>query len=276
MRVAGGGAFVVMGEDEKDRKSVRELLHVTFPYLNAGRRSYENLLRTLAALCKHTLPRRRVTMPGVTGDAAASSGKRKRTSSDKRPSKRARSESSEEDIQAQILLLENEIFEAKKNYNNIAKLIKILRDDNEDADNSVVAAISLCRVFVRLMACGDMARKQGSSEKDVIVIKWLKERYSEYRSMLLLLLGEEGLESTALTLCMRLLKSEGEHLLNGQDYNFPVPFLTEIVQVLLDPSSSEAVRAEFGGKYVEEYDDIRFYTFRAVKSVLAPDPFVMF
>lgn len=203
-------------------------------------------------------------MPGVTGDME-SSGKRKRMSSVKRPSKRARSESSEDDVQAQILLLESEIFEAKKNYNNVSKVIKILRDENEDPENSAVAAISLCRVFVRLMASGDMARKQTSTEKDIIVIKWLKERYSEYKSSLLLLLDEEGLESTALTLCMRLLKTEGEHLLNGQEYNFPASFLAQIVQVILSPDSSEAIRAEFGAKYVEEYDDIRFYTFKAVK-----------
>lgn len=203
-------------------------------------------------------------MPEATGDID-SSGKRKRTLSDKRPSKRARSESSEEDVQAQILLLESEIFEAKKNYNNVSKLIKILRDENEDTENSAVAAISLCRVFVRLIAAGDMVRRQTSTEKDVIVIRWLKERYSEYKHSLLLLLDEESLESTALTLCMRLLKSEGEHLLNGQEYNFPTSFLSQIVQVILGPDSSEAIRAEFGMKYVEEYDDIRFYTFKAVK-----------
>lgn len=255
-------------EDEKDRKSVKEGNHVIFHGSRPDRNSLENLLQALAAQCKGSILRKlQFNMPGVTGDPG-STIKRKRTSSDKRPSKRARSESSEEDVQAQILLLENEIFETKKNYNNVAKLIKILRDEDEEADNSVVAAISLCRVFVRLMASGDMVRKPGSSEKDVVVIKWLKERYSEYKSSLLLLLGEEGLESTALTLCMRLLKSEGEHLRNGQDYNFPIDFLTEIIRVLLDPNSAEAIRTEFGGKYVEEYDDIRYYTFKASKSVL--------
>ena len=205
-------------------------------------------------------------MPGITGDSGSSS-KRKRISSDKRPSKRARSESSEDekDAQAQIFLLENETFETKKNYNNIAKLIKILRDDNEDPDISVVAAISLCRVFVRLMASGDLARKQGGTEKDAVVVKWLKERYSEYKAALLILLSEEGVESTALTLCMRLLRTEGEHLLNGQDYNFPTIFLKEIVQVLLQPETGSTVRTEFGEKYVEEYDDVRFYTFKAIK-----------
>ena len=117
------------------------------------------------------------------------------------------------------------------------------------------------------MVSGDLAKKQGSTEKDAVVIKWLKERYSEYKTALLVLLGEEGLESTALTLCMRLLKTEGEHLRNGQEYNFPTTFLTEIVQVLLKPESGETVRAEFSEKYVEEYDDIRFYTFKAIELV---------
>lgn len=263
-----GGAFVAMEEDEKDRKSVKEFTHVTFnlSYLGTGaglrlQKIYCRLWQFSASIFNNEPGEK---MPGATGDNL-SSGKRKRSSSDKRPSKRSRSESSEEDAQAQILFLENEIFEAKKNYNNVSKLIKILQDKDEDTDNSAVAAISLCRVFVRLMASGDMARKQSSTDKDVIVIRWLKERYSEYKTSLLLLLKQDGLESTALTLCMRLLKAEGEHLLQGKEYNFPTAFLTQIMQVILDPESNEAIRTEFGGKYVEEYDDVRFYTFRAVK-----------
>lgn len=229
-------------------------LEILFPYL-LQTSLYKNISRNQSA-----------NMPAVISETG-SSGKRKRSSSEKGPSKRARSESSEEDAQAQILLLENEIFESKKNYNNIAKLIKILRDDNEHGDNSVVAAISLCRVFTRLMVSGDMTKKQGTTEKELVVLKWLKERYSEYKSSLLLFFGEEGVESTALTLCMRLLKTEGEHLRNGQDHSFPAAFLTEIVQALLKPEVDGSVRKEFGDKYVEEYDDIRFYTFQAIKSV---------
>jgi U3 small nucleolar RNA-associated protein 19 len=205
-------------------------------------------------------------MPGIVGDSSRPT-KRKRVSSEKKPSKRARSESSEENAQDQILLLENEIFESKKNYNNIAKLIKILRADGEVADESVVAAISLCRVFMRLMISGELEKKNGSTEKDAVVLKWLRERYSEYKTALLVLLGEEGLGNTALELCMRLLKTEGEHLRNGQDYSFPAGFLTEIVQVLLKPGTDEDARKELSEKYVEENDDIRFYTFEAIESV---------
>ncbi|CZT00385.1 probable NOC4 Nucleolar protein, forms a complex with Nop14p that mediates maturation and nuclear export of 40S ribosomal subunits [Rhynchosporium agropyri] len=198
-------------------------------------------------------------------------GKRKRSSSEKGPSKRARSESSEssdeEDSQAQIILLADEILKSKKNYNSISKLIQILRAEGEEADDAVVAAISLCRVFTSLMVSGDMVKKQGTIEKDAVVIKWLKERYLEYKSGLLSLLGEEGLSSTVLDLCMRLLKTEGQHL-RGLEYSFPTAFLTDMVRVFLDPESDEIVREEFSKKYVEEYDDIRFYTLEALDKLL--------
>ncbi|CAG8952330.1 hypothetical protein HYFRA_00001075 [Hymenoscyphus fraxineus] len=200
---------------------------------------------------------------------AGKSAKRKRVSSEKKPIKRARSESSdeEEDTQAQILLLENEIFESKKNYNNIAKLIKIFTSEKEDPDDSVVAAISLCRVFTKLLVAGDLESKAKASEKELIVAKWLRERYSEYKAALLDLLGEEGISATALTLCMRLLKTDGETVRNNQDYQFPSTFLTGIVRTLLRPESEASTRKEFSEKFVEEYDDIRFYTFEAIQKI---------
>ncbi|KAL2070852.1 hypothetical protein VTL71DRAFT_13878 [Oculimacula yallundae] len=209
-------------------------------------------------------------MPAPT-TAPSQAGKRKRSSSEKGPSKRARSESSEssdeEDSQAQIILLADEILKSKKNYNNISKLIQILGTEGEEADDAVVAAISLCRVFTSLMVSGDMIKKQTTTEKDAVVIKWLKERYSEYKNGLLLLLGEEGVSSTVLDLCMRLLKTEGQHL-RGLEYSFPTAFLTDMVRVFLDPESDEAVREEFSETYVEEYDDVRFYTLEALEKLL--------
>ncbi|RDW60148.1 hypothetical protein BP5796_11754 [Coleophoma crateriformis] len=212
-------------------------------------------------------------MPGIVSKTGHSV-KRKRDTTEKRPSKRARSESSDdEDTQAEILLLENEIFESnsKKNYNNIAKLIQILNNDGDDADDSFLAAISLCRVFTKLIAAGELERKQGNSEKDAVVMRWLKERYAQYKEGLLGLLGQEGVGVPVLTLCMKLLKTEGQYLLNGQDYNFPVGFLTEIVQILLDAECDTAVREDFSRKWVEEYDDIRYYTFQIIAETLQDD-----
>lgn len=196
-------------------------------------------------------------------DVKATATKRKRSNVEKRPSKRvARSESDDEDTQAEILLLENEVFESKKHYNNIAKLIKILK--NTESEDSIVAAISLCRIFTRLMASGDLVRNKSTSEKEAVVIQWLRERYSEYKLALLVLLQQDGAGSTVLTLAMRTLKSEGTNLLNGQDYCFPAVFLADILRALLRANMDPAVRQEFSEKYVEENDDIRYYTYDAL------------
>jgi U3 small nucleolar RNA-associated protein 19 len=207
-------------------------------------------------------------MPAALGPGPKSV-KRKRVSSEKKPIKRARSESSDDEVdtQAQILILENEIFESKKNYNNIAKLIKIFTDDKQEPDDSVVAAISLCRAFIRLLSAGELAPKVGATEKDLIVMRWLKDRYAEYKESLLDILGEEGISATVLKLCMRLLKTEGEHIRNNQEYQFPTAFLSGIVKTLLDPECDEAARKEFSEKFVEEYDDVRFYTLEAIQLV---------
>jgi U3 small nucleolar RNA-associated protein 19 len=203
-------------------------------------------------------------MPALV-DTADHPAKRKRGPAKEKPLKRVRSESAEKDPQAQIFLLENEVLESRKHYNNITKLIKILQADSEDGDIAVVAAISLCRIFTRLMVSGELTKKQTGSEKEAGVISWLRERYLTYKLELLKLLSEDGVESTALTLCMRLLKTEGEHLLNGQDYHFPTVFLADILNKLLTAINDGSTRQEFAEKFVEEYDDIRFYTFEAIE-----------
>jgi U3 small nucleolar RNA-associated protein 19 len=202
-------------------------------------------------------------------DGKSGAIKRKRLDSKQKPIKRARSESSEEDSeedgQARILMLENEVFESKKHYNNISSLIKLVRSEDDDSEDSIVAAIALCRIFTRLMASGDLTKNPDTSEKDSVVILWLRERYAEYKTALLELLFQEGLASTAFTLAMRMLKSEGTHLRNKQEYSFPTGFLSNIVEALISPEAQESIRQEFSEKYVEENDDVRFYTFNAIE-----------
>lgn len=201
-------------------------------------------------------------MPPTKG--AGQLAKRKRVPTADKPLKRARSESSEEDPEAQILLMENAIFESKKNYNNIVKLVNKLVDPEE----AVLAAISLCRVFTRLMVSGDMTKSKDTTEKDAVVVGWLKERYKDYKSGLIALLAEEEIASTILTLCMRLLQTEGKYLRSSPEYSFPETFLTEIVRVLVEPGNDQKARLNFGRKFVEEYDDVRYYALEALE--LAP------
>lgn len=70
---------------------------------------------------------------------------------------------------------------------------------------------------------------------------------------------------------MVLVKSEGRTLRQNQDHSFPADFLTEIVRALL--VSEGGARREYTEHFVEEYDDIRFYTLRALEKLLADKTF---
>ncbi|KAI2636920.1 nucleolar complex protein [Hypomontagnella submonticulosa] len=207
-------------------------------------------------------------MPGKVGDESL---KRKRSKASEKANKRAKAESSDEDDpQADILLLENEILESKKNYNNITTLLELAQKEYDD-DSTQLAMVSLCRVFLRLFASGNLSRRAGQSEKDIVVIQWLKQRLGEYKQIVVAALSHEDSASTALTLAMRILQAEGQHTNDKDDYNFPKGFLKELVEALVR-SGSEDIRQEFCEKYLGEYADIRFHTFKALKDILSVDP----
>lgn len=203
-------------------------------------------------------------MPAGSQDSA----KRKRASTGEKVtkvSKRRRSSNEEaEDPSAKILLMEQGILESKKNYNNIASLLSIASRFEDGEDESALAAVTLCRIFLRLLAQGSLIAKKGLSEKDSVVVGWLKDQFSQYKALLQNMLKDEDLAVTALTLCMRTLKAEGEHLYDKEEYIFPQAFLESIVAVLIT-SDNEDLRKAFLESYVEEYDDIRYYTFKSVK-----------
>ncbi|KAI0490076.1 CBF/Mak21 family-domain-containing protein [Xylaria cf. heliscus] len=197
--------------------------------------------------------------------------KRKRAKAPENPSKRSKAESSDEedaeDHQAEILLLEDEILKSKKNYNNITVLLDISKRE-DDPEAAVFATVSLCRVFLRLLASGGLSRNAGQSERETVVIQWLKGRLSEFKKHLLLLLGEEHSASTALTLSMRLLKAETQITVEKGESNFPRVFLKEIVGVIIN-HRFEDVQKEFCEKYLGEYADVRFYAFQSLSDILS-------
>ncbi|KAI0187314.1 nucleolar complex protein [Xylaria flabelliformis] len=195
--------------------------------------------------------------------------KRKRAKAPENPSKRTKAESSdeEEDRQAEVLLLEDDILKSKKNYNNITVLLGLAKDE-DDPETAVFATVSVCRVFLRLLASGSLSRKVGQSERETVVIKWLKDRLSDFKKHLLLLLGDEDSASTALTLSMRLLKAETQIAGDKGESTFPKVFLKEIVGVLIS-NRFEDVQEEFCEKYLGEYADVRFYAFQALSDILS-------
>ncbi|KAI2624353.1 nucleolar complex protein [Hypoxylon sp. NC1633] len=197
--------------------------------------------------------------------------KRKRSKVIQSANKRAKAErdNNADDPQAEILLLENAILESKKNYNNITILLEFTQKESDD-DFAQLAMVSLCRVFLRLLASGNMTRRDGQSEKDVVVVQWLKKRLGDYKQAVLSALGQESSASTALTLAMRILQAEGQYMNSKGEYDFPKVLLRETVDALVQ-SAFEDVRQEFCEKFLGEFADIRFYTFKALKDIISGD-----
>ncbi len=212
-----------------------------------------------------------------------SAEKRKRVAAESgalRKKRRAQSESSNSDASASasdsdsegdsgadgnedILLLENEIVESKKNYNNIAKLIQLAQDPTKDAARAIVAAVSLCRVFIRLLSLGDMAKAKDGPKKQALVVRQLRDWMSDFSTALLAMLKREESALTALTLSMRMWKAAADRL--GDADTVPAELFKKTVLALLQPGVDAQVRDEFIEKFMGPHDDVRFYTFRSIE-----------
>lgn len=99
------------------------------------------------------------------------------------------------DAMAEILELEDQISQSRKYYNNIATLISMLSAEESGQQPNLLAAVSLCRVFSRLIAGGNLTDSSRAAENEKIIVAWLKERYQEYQRALLAILREADASS---------------------------------------------------------------------------------
>lgn len=127
-------------------------------------------------------------MPGFVDRAESPKRKRSVVTQQGKPKKRVKTGGKLQDVddpQARILLLETQILESRRHYNNIATLLEIFRDNDAAAEEQATASVALCRVFCRLMAAGSMSKTRNTLENEAIIVKWLKERYNDYTAILL-------------------------------------------------------------------------------------------
>lgn len=177
--------------------------------------------------------------------------------------------SGDDDVQAKILLLEESILESRKNYNNIPRLLEYAQDVGGDSQKDVVAAVALCRIFCRLMAAGSLSKTRDLLENEATIVGWLKERYQDYKNGLFRLLEYEDVarQSTALALIMRLVKEEKAQLKSSDEAIWRTGVFPNLVQVLLEDAVADGTRMEFVEKYVENFDDVRYYTFGILTNI---------
>ena len=171
--------------------------------------------------------------------------------------------------QADILLLEEQILESREHYNNIVKLQIWINNAEKKPETAILSAVALCRVFCRLIAGEHLIKGREDTEADAQVAQWLKHRLRDYVESLTGWIGspDAAQESTALTLLMRIAKQETsqDSKRAEQAWRTKKSSFYSVVKALVEKTDAEAAREEFVEKYVEEYDDVRFYTMLAVK-----------
>ena len=129
------------------------------------------------------------TMPAPTD---SSSKKRKSGKNASVPSSKRRAVAEDDFAErlSTIQELENQIAESRKHYNNIAILITMLNVEKSAEKPDLAVAVSLCRVFSRLIAGGNLTESTRAAENEKIIVAWLKERCMEYQNALLAIMRE--------------------------------------------------------------------------------------
>ncbi|EMC93413.1 hypothetical protein BAUCODRAFT_239929 [Baudoinia panamericana UAMH 10762] len=187
----------------------------------------------------------------------------------KAPKTAAAGESTEE----KVLRLEEQVLHGREHYNNIVELQRLQRNYETKPRAASLAAVSLCRVFCRLIAADELRKRGGASDADIQIVRWLKARLREYVQSSTEWIGvpDPAQESTALTLLMRIVKVEIAQDVKQAEQAWKTESSTfwRVLKALLEKTEAEGARQEFVERYVEEHDDVRFYTLFVVKQILA-------
>ncbi|KAL8876619.1 MAG: hypothetical protein Q9198_005215 [Flavoplaca austrocitrina] len=200
--------------------------------------------------------------------------KRKRHGADSDPLVQNKTRKTEKDVsqrentEEEILLLEEKITHSRKNYNKITILQDYCKKHQTQSKTGITAAVALCRVFCRLLANGSMSQSREMRDNERMIAQWLRAQYESYNNILLEMLMDTnpGLQSTALTLLMRLQKEFVDNLDEpSHDHRRHEGNLRRVVAGIINSDSMELIREEFVKKYVQVYDDVRYFTFVCLK-----------
>lgn len=169
----------------------------------------------------------------------------------------------------EVDVLENQILESRRYYNNIVTLIDYVRHRDNNVTQASLAIVALCRVFSRLMASGLMKKSKNQTESEGVITDWLNRRFDEYRGLLIDSLADcRHVEQKAcLELLMQLSKEEAAGLnLDGDPFG-PRGTFPLILRALTTFSRSDQVRESFVENYLERFDDLIVCIFKQIAYV---------
>ncbi|KAF2226512.1 CBF/Mak21 family-domain-containing protein [Elsinoe ampelina] len=211
-------------------------------------------------------------MPGVIVESSQAK-KRKRAdghTSKRRVAQRRDESGSEDDIQEQILQLESDILETGEVQDGVTKLLKTFKSKQQDLEARLGSGVALCRIFYRFIAAERLVKVKGLSLEEKDEVDWLREHLEVFVRGLCKLLSQDDpqAQSTALTLLMRIVKAEVSQSETRSSQAWKNGAFHSLVRTLVFQTDLEGPRAEFVETFVEEHDDVRFYTYLAVTRAL--------
>lgn len=178
----------------------------------------------------------------------------------------ASTSTAKQDAAAVIALLENQIVESQKNYNNLVELLTLAKKEAKSLQSSSPATLALCRIFCRLLVEGRLSKSSGSSTSELKVLEWLKSRYNDYQHILLSLMQslEPSIQQNGLTLGMQLVREEVTNAGASADSVWRTAFFPKLLSTLLENPGAELACSDFVNKVAQPFDDVRHYTFGVI------------
>ncbi|KAG2173710.1 hypothetical protein INT43_005130 [Umbelopsis isabellina] len=158
----------------------------------------------------------------------------------------------------------------RANLNNLVEIFEIAKGNHAGVTSAGIHALH--RVYTSLLLKGDLKRQKKVESSKATVNNWLRENYNTYINFLCELLhhDEPGLQRPALNILINLLKTETENLSTlRKKHSFANDFYYRVVEAVLHNTNfSQPLQAEYVGKYLNVYDDLRYYFFKNAADIL--------
>ena len=212
-------------------------------------------------------------MPGLLSSGHLSSKKRKRTDIPQiaqSSKKRATTGSSHSDFQSRVESLEKTALESGSK-ESISTLLEFLESPSLDLQQKAIVAVSLCRIFTKLLILGDLKNAMSKQSENISEYdSWTL--YQSYQAHLLRLMQtmNSSQSETFLELYMRMLKTEAEH--SGRNV-WKMQAHYRLSETLLKVDEDCPSYRRYIKNYLTIYHDCQYHFFQDLSSSLAkPQP----
>ncbi|CAN6601150.1 nucleolar complex protein 4 [Trichomonascus vanleenenianus] len=174
--------------------------------------------------------------------------------------------------------VEEKVLSSVKHYNLLPSLIDGLESDRNDASMKHNIAATLLKIFGKLLKKGELRRSKGKTESQVQVVGWLQDLYNDFKDSRLHVLetsdDEEELGS-AIAILLKLLLAESKYMApNPEETYFPkMLFNSTLLKLLTSKGTPDSALELLASDYLNEYDDLRYYFYQEVGSMIPEQTF---